>query len=67
MQTPKMLPWIASRAGISPEHAISLWQKASQEARIMCGCSNNADYFACVMEGFRRLVRREQAAKLSAS
>lgn len=62
---PKMLPWIAGRAGLGQDHAIRLWQRASAESKTECGTSTSADYFAHAMQRFRELVQRESGAGCS--
>ena len=61
---PKMLPWIAGRAGLGEEYAISLWQRASAESKAECGCNCSADYFAQAMQRFRELVQHESGLSM---
>ena len=65
MNIPKMLPWIAGRAGLGQEHAICLWRRASDESKTECGSNVSADYFARAMQRFRELVQHESGAGCS--
>lgn len=59
MRPPKLLPWIARRAGISDELALKLWRRAAAEAEDRIGNANSSEYFAAAVDGFLRLVEDE--------
>lgn len=52
MKAPKILPWVAHKAGISEELALKLWRRAAGEAEAMTGCCNSSDYYALAVERF---------------
>jgi cysteine synthase len=45
MQAPKILPWIARKAGISDELALKLWRRAASEAEYLTGQSTGSEYW----------------------
>ena len=59
MRPPKLLPWIARRAGISDELALKLWRRAAGEAEERIGNAVSSEYFAAAVDGFLRLVEDE--------
>lgn len=61
MRAPKILPWIAHKAGISEELALKLWRRAAGEAEELTGCCNSSDYFHLAVERFIDLVEGESA------
>lgn len=56
MNAPKILPWIARKAGISDATALTLWRRAESEARTICGRSEGSDYHGRSIERFLDLV-----------
>lgn len=60
MQTPKLLPWYARKAGVSIERATVLWRKAIREATAETGWVGNAEYWGAAMAIFQRLLQEEQ-------
>lgn len=52
MNAPKLLPWMARRAGIDDEQALRLWQCAAAESERSLGCQEGASYHAEVMSRF---------------
>ena len=62
MKAPKLLPWIARKAGISDELALKLWRRAAGESEYICGCCDNSDYFDRAMTRFQDLVDSEAEA-----
>ena len=52
MNAPKILPWIARKAGISDELALKLWRRAAGEAEVIAGCCNSSDYYRLAVERF---------------
>ena len=76
MKAPKILPWIASKTGISEELALKLWRRAAGEAQVITGCCNSSDYYRLAVERFidfseaegsRSVVRQTVASKTSVS
>ncbi len=60
MNTPKLLPWLARKAGISEERATVLWRKAVREATAETGWVGNAEYWGAAMANFQRLLGEER-------
>lgn len=52
MTAPKILPWMARRAGINDEQALRLWQHAAAESETLHGCREGANYHAEAMSRF---------------
>lgn len=59
MQAPKLLPWIAHKAGIDDTLALKLWRRAAGESEELCGSCESADYFSATMMRFLDLVEQE--------
>lgn len=59
MQAPKLLPWIARKAGIEDTLALKLWRRAAGESEELCGSCESADYFSATMMRFLDLVEQE--------
>lgn len=59
MKAPKILPWIAHKAGISEELALKLWRRAAGEAAEMTGCCDSSDYYRLAVERFIDLAEAE--------
>ena len=64
-KTPKVLPWIARKAGISDEQAEALWREAVCRSTLQIGRGGNSDYYRAVMERLHELVAREKAVALA--
>lgn len=62
MRAPKVLPWVAHKAGISEELALKLWRRAAGEAEILFGTCHSPEYHARAMQHFLALVERESEA-----
>ncbi|MBN9421095.1 MAG: hypothetical protein BGO63_10710 [Candidatus Accumulibacter sp. 66-26] len=62
MKAPKILPWIARKAGISDELALKLWRRAAGEAEELTGCCTSSDYYRLAMERFIDLADAESEA-----
>ncbi len=45
MKVPKILPWIAHRAGISEDRALELWRRAGRETETSTGDCDSSDYY----------------------
>lgn len=52
MNAPKILPWMARRAGINDEQALRLWQRAAAESENSHGCREGANYHAEALNRF---------------
>lgn len=59
MSAPKILPWIARKAGISDELALKLWRRAVSEAEHLTGQSSGAEYYGLAVERFLAVVEDE--------
>jgi hypothetical protein len=59
MKPPKILPWIARKAGISDELALKLWRRAVSEAEYLTGKSEGSEYWALAVERFLDIVEDE--------
>lgn len=59
MKAPKILPWIAHKAGISDELALKLWRRAAGEAEHLCGRREGSEYWGLAVERFLSLVEGE--------
>ncbi|MDQ5880218.1 MAG: hypothetical protein QG616_47 [Pseudomonadota bacterium] len=59
MNAPKILPWIAKRAGIDEAVALKLWRRAAGEAALLVGNHDSSDFFRCSVERFISLVEEE--------
>lgn len=59
MKAPKILPWIAHKAGISEALALKLWRRAAGEAEELTGCCNSSDYYRLAVERLIDLAEAE--------
>ena len=59
MNAPKILPWIARKAGISDELALKLWRRALSEAEYLTGKSDGSAYWGLTVERFLAIVEDE--------
>lgn len=59
MKAPKILPWIAKKAGISEELALKLWRRAIGEAEFLTGSAEGSEYWGLAVERFLSLVEDE--------
>ena len=59
MQAPKILPRIASQAGISEELALKLWRRAASEAEQLSGQAAGAEYFGLAVDRWLDIVAEE--------
>ncbi|HSG23074.1 MAG TPA: hypothetical protein VLA64_08975 [Azonexus sp.] len=65
MNLPKLLPWIARKAGIDDGLAGCLWQAAASESERMHGGRDSAAFCATAMNRFIELINNE-APRLAA-
>ncbi len=59
MNAPKILPWIARKAGISDELALKLWRRALSEAEYLSGNPEGSAYWGLAIERFLAIVEDE--------
>jgi hypothetical protein len=59
MNAPKILPWIARKAGISDELALKLWRRALSEAEYLSGKPEGSEYWGLAIERFLAIVEDE--------
>lgn len=59
MNAPKILPWIAKKAGISETLALKLWRRAAGEAAELTGQHDNSEYWGQAVARFLSLVEDE--------
>jgi hypothetical protein len=59
MKAPKILPWIARRAGIDDHLALHLWRRGAGEAEEMSGCCDSSDYYRLAISRFNELADEE--------
>ena len=62
MKAPKILPWIARKAGLSDALALKLWRRALSEAEYLTGQSDGSEYWGLTIERFLTLVENEVGA-----
>jgi hypothetical protein len=59
MNAPKILPWIARKAGISDELALKLWRRAVSEAEYLTGKTEGSAYYGLAVDRFLTIVEDE--------
>jgi len=59
MKAPKILPWIAKRAGVAEAVALKLWRRAAGEAALIVGNHDSSEFFRLSVERFVSLVEEE--------
>lgn len=59
MNAPKILPWVARKAGISDELALKLWRRALSEAEFLTGKAEGSNYWGLAVERFLAIVEDE--------
>ena len=59
MNAPKILPWIARKAGISDELALKLWRRAVSEAEYLTGKTEGSAYWGLAVDRFLSIVEDE--------
>ena len=59
MKAPKILPWVACKAGISEELALRMWRRAAREAAELTGCCTSSEYYRLAIERFIDLSEDE--------
>lgn len=66
MNAPKILPWIARKAGISDELALKLWRRAVSEAEYLTGKTEGSEFWGLAVERFLGIVEDEAATPAGA-
>lgn len=59
MQAPKILPRIASQAGISEALTLKLWRRAASEAEYLSGQATGSEYFGLAIDRWLDFVADE--------
>jgi hypothetical protein len=59
MNAPKILPWIARKAGITDELALKLWRRAVSEAEYLTGQTEGSAYWGLAIDRFLSIVEDE--------
>jgi hypothetical protein len=59
MNAPKILPWIARKAGISDELALKLWRRAVSEAEFLTGQATGSLFWGLAVDRFLDIVEDE--------
>ena len=59
MKSPKILPWLARKAGISDARTEALWHKAVRHATLTTGWVNTPEYWRVAMDKLLQLVEAE--------
>jgi hypothetical protein len=65
MKSPKILPWIARKTGISDELALKLWRRAAGEAEQLTGTADGSEYWGLAVERFIELAEEESSNPLA--
>jgi hypothetical protein len=62
-KTPKLLPWVARKAGVSIEKAAALWQEAAAHVSLQTEPGKDPDHYYHLMVGrLRALAERGKPA-----
>jgi len=59
VKAPKILPWIARKAGLNDEAALKLWRRAAGDSERLWGCCDSADYYSAAVAHFIDLVENK--------
>lgn len=65
MKAPKLLPWVARKAGISDDLALKLWRRAAGETEERFGCCDGSDYHAASLRRFIKLAEDESGVAIA--
>jgi len=60
MKVPKMLPWLARKAGVSDARAEQLWTEAVQYATVRTGWVGTSEYWHTAVERLLELLKQER-------
>ena len=61
MNSPKLLPWYARKAGVPIERAEAVWRKAVRKATVETGWVGTSEYFGAAVDNFLELLDDEAA------
>ncbi|HEY0844957.1 MAG TPA: hypothetical protein VGE12_06295 [Noviherbaspirillum sp.] len=62
-KTPKLLPWLARKAGISIEKATVLWSEVVSDTSLQAAGAKDPDgYYRLIVERFQDLTERDKPA-----
>lgn len=53
---PKLLPWIARKAGISDATAADLWTQAARQAGLQAGATSGAESYRIALQYLQEMV-----------
>lgn len=56
---PKLLPWLARKAGIADNRAETLWRAAERYAARRCGAAETPEYWKMAMDRLLELIAAE--------
>ena len=62
MQAPKILPWVARKAGITERDALDVWQRAQDDAAAQAGARSGATFHRVAVDRFVTLATARGAA-----
>jgi len=62
MKAPKMLPWLARKAGVSEAHAEGLWAEAIVCATVRTGWVGTSEYWKAAVDRLVELIELESPA-----
>ena len=65
MKPPKLLPWIARKAGLTEELTLKLWRRAAGEAEERIGNASSSEYYSTAVERWLSLVEDEACGRSS--
>ena len=60
MKTPMILPWLASKTGVSDHRAEELWRAACRQAEWFTGKRDDSSYWGIVLQILMELLERER-------
>lgn len=63
MKNPKMLPWLARKAGVPLTRAEQLWAEAIRHATVRTGWVGTSEYWHVATERLLALLAEERAAQ----
>lgn len=67
MHAPKILPWVARKAGINEGDALEAWRHALSEAAAQVGRASGAAFHAFALDRFLALAQARGKARVAQS